>query len=88
MADRRHDLARFPAKGNFLTLQIGKNPVLVIRGAEGQVHTFHQCLPAPRLAPVRERKQRWPNWFGPYQWTYELDGRLLFASTGWAPTST
>ena len=30
-----------PAKGNFLTLQIGKNPVLVIRGAEGQVHAFH-----------------------------------------------
>ena len=29
-----------PAKGNFLTLQIGKNPILVVRGAEGQVHAL------------------------------------------------
>jgi len=30
-----------PAKGNFLTLQIGDNPIIVIRGAEGQIHAFH-----------------------------------------------
>jgi len=27
-----------PTKGNYLTLQVGKNPIIVIRGAEGVVH--------------------------------------------------
>ncbi|HBX57385.1 MAG TPA: Rieske (2Fe-2S) protein, partial [Pseudomonas sp.] len=30
-----------PSKGNYLTLQIGANPIIVIRGAEGVVHAFH-----------------------------------------------
>ncbi len=30
-----------PTKGNFLTLQVGKNPIIVIRGADGVVHAFH-----------------------------------------------
>lgn len=30
-----------PAKGNYITLQIGKNPIIVVRGAEGKVHAFH-----------------------------------------------
>ena len=27
-----------PAKGNYITLQVGKNPIIVIRGADGVVH--------------------------------------------------
>jgi glycine betaine catabolism A len=30
-----------PTKGNFITLQLGDNPILVVRGAEGKVHAFH-----------------------------------------------
>ncbi len=33
--------SEIPTKGNYLTLQIGKNPIIVIRGADGVVHAFH-----------------------------------------------
>ena len=60
-----------PAKGNFLTLQIGKNPVLVIRGAEGQVHAFHNvCRHRGSRLCVSEKGK-----------VAKLDGRLLFAGT-------
>lgn len=42
-----------PAKGNFLTLQIGDNPVIVLRGAEGKIHAFHNVCRHPRhVAPL------------------------------------
>ncbi len=71
-----------PAKGNFLTLQIGKNPVLVIRGAEGQVHAFHNVCRHRGSRLCVSEKGKVAKLVCPYhQWTYELDGRLLFAGT-------
>ena len=71
-----------PAKGNFLTLQVGDNPILVIRGAEGAVHAFHNVCRHRGSRLCTSDKGKVAKLVCPYhQWTYELDGRLLFAGT-------
>ena len=71
-----------PAKGNFLTLQVGKNPIIVIRGAEGQVHAFHNVCRHRGSRLCTSEKGKVAKLVCHYhQWTYELDGRLLFAGT-------
>lgn len=66
--------------GTYQTLQIGAYPVVVIRGADGRIRAFHNVC--------RHRGQRLcskvtgatPKLVCPYhQWTYDLDGKLLFA---------
>lgn len=71
-----------PAKGNFLTLQVGKNSVIVVRGAEGKVHAFHNVCRHRGSRICVSDKGKTAKLVCPYhQWTYELDGRLLFAGT-------
>jgi Rieske 2Fe-2S family protein len=71
-----------PAKGNYLTLQIGKNPIIVIRGAEGVVHAFHNVCRHRGSRLCTSDKGKVAKLVCHYhQWTYELDGRLLFAGT-------
>ncbi|MCO6060282.1 glycine-betaine demethylase subunit GbcA [Pseudomonas sp. MOB-449] len=71
-----------PAKGNYLTLQIGDNPIIVIRGAEGQIHAFHNVCRHRGSRLCVSDKGKVAKLVCPYhQWTYELDGRLLFAGT-------
>ena len=71
-----------PAKGNFITLQIGKNPIIVIRGAEGKVHAFHNVCRHRGSRLCTSDKGKVAKLVCHYhQWTYELDGRLLFAGT-------
>ncbi|MDH4869665.1 glycine-betaine demethylase subunit GbcA [Pseudomonas sp. BN515] len=71
-----------PAKGNYLTLQIGDNPIIVIRGAEGQIHAFHNVCRHRGSRLCVSEKGKVAKLVCPYhQWTYELDGRLLFAGT-------
>ena len=71
-----------PAKGNYITLQIGKNPIIVVRGAEGKVHAFHNVCRHRGSRLCVSEKGKVAKLVCPYhQWTYELDGRLLFAGT-------
>jgi len=71
-----------PAKGNFIALQIGKNPIVVIRGAEGKIHAFHNVCRHRGSRLCVTDKGKVAKLVCPYhQWTYELDGRLLFAGT-------
>ena len=69
-----------PRTGDLATLQIGACPLLVVRGADGVVRAFHNscrhrvsrlCSSARGTAPKLVCLY--------HQWTYELDGRLLFA---------
>ncbi|WP_417329376.1 aromatic ring-hydroxylating oxygenase subunit alpha [Halomonas cupida] len=71
-----------PAKGNFITLSIGDNPIIIVRGDGGTIHAFHNVCRhrGSRLCPTESGKVA--KLVCPYhQWTYELDGRLLFAGS-------
>ena len=71
-----------PTKGNYLTLQVGKNPIIVIRGADGIVHAFHNVCRHRGSRLCTSEKGKVAKLVCHYhQWTYELDGRLLFAGT-------
>ncbi|MBP5979621.1 MAG: aromatic ring-hydroxylating dioxygenase subunit alpha [Halomonas sp.] len=71
-----------PAKGNFMTLEIGDNPVVIVRGGEGQIHAFHNVCRHRGSRLCTKDKGKVAKLVCPYhQWTYELDGRLLFAGS-------
>ena len=71
-----------PKKGNYLTLEIGKNPVIVVRGADNAIHAFHNVCRHRGSRLCAGEKGKVAKLVCPYhQWTYELDGRLLFAGS-------
>src|SRR5690606_12860509 len=71
-----------PAKGNYLTLQIGKNPVLIVRGPDGVVNAFHNvCRHRGSRLCTGENGKVAKLVCQYHQWTYELDGRLLYAGS-------
>lgn len=71
-----------PNKGNFITLQIGDNPIVVLRGADNSIHAFHNVCRHRGSRLCVSDKGKVAKLVCPYhQWTYELDGRLLFAGT-------
>ncbi|SDJ31858.1 aromatic ring-hydroxylating oxygenase subunit alpha [Billgrantia gudaonensis] len=71
-----------PAKGNFMTLDVASNPIVIVRGHEGQVHAFHNVCRHRGSRLCMKDKGKVAKLVCPYhQWTYELDGRLLFAGS-------
>lgn len=69
-----------PKTGSYITMQVGDYPVILTRGADGRIRAFHNVC--------RHRGQRLcskasgtnPKLVCPYhQWTYDLDGKLLYA---------
>ncbi|WP_048305902.1 SRPBCC family protein [Halomonas sp. PR-M31] len=69
-----------PAKGNFMTLQIGNNPIIILRGDNGVIQGFHNVCRHRGSRLCAAEKGKVAKLVCPYhQWTYELDGRLLFA---------
>lgn len=66
--------------GAYLTLQIGDYPVLIVRGRDGEIRALHNSCRhrGSRICPVEHgsvSRLKCPY----HQWTYELDGRLLYA---------
>jgi Rieske 2Fe-2S family protein len=89
-ADLRHIWARtwifsasaaeVPKAGNYVTLQIGQYPVVVARGADGRMRAFHNACRHRGSRICSARKGSQPKLVCPYhQWTYDLDGKLLWA---------
>jgi Rieske 2Fe-2S family protein len=69
-----------PKAGNYVTQKVGLYSVLIVRGADGIVRAFHNTCRHRGSALCRSTKGSSPKIVCPYhQWTYELDGRLLFA---------
>ncbi len=74
-----HD-CEVPNPGNFLTVQVGEYPVVVVRDRNGELHAFHNSCRhrGSRICPQDHGSS--PRLVCPYhQWTYSLDGRLLSA---------
>ena len=71
-----------PNKGNYMTLEVGDNPVVIVRGNNGEVHAFHNVCRHRGSRLCVTSKGKVAKLVCPYhQWTYELDGRLLFAGS-------
>ena len=69
-----------PKTGNFITHQIGDYGVIIVRGGDGQIRAFHNSCRHRGSILCKAAKGSAPKLVCPYhQWTYELDGRLLWA---------
>ncbi|GAC1309377.1 MAG: aromatic ring-hydroxylating dioxygenase subunit alpha [Steroidobacteraceae bacterium] len=74
-----HD-CEVPKAGNYLTVQVGEYPVVIVRDREGALAAFHNSCRhrGSRICP--EEHGSAARLVCPYhQWTYSLDGRLLAA---------
>ena len=66
--------------GSYMTVQVGAYPVILIRGGDGEIRAFHNACRHRGSRLCSAQKGTVAKLVCPYhQWTYELDGRLLFA---------
>ena len=69
-----------PKPGNYVTHKVGLYSVIIVRGNDGAIRAFHNTCRHRGSTLCREAKGTKPKIVCPYhQWTYELDGRLLWA---------
>ncbi|MGO4915209.1 aromatic ring-hydroxylating oxygenase subunit alpha [Pseudogemmobacter sp. W21_MBD1_M6] len=69
-----------PKAGNYVTLEIGDYSVIVVRGNDNVIRAFHNSCRHRGSRICQTSKGSNPKLVCPYhQWTYELDGRLLWA---------
>lgn len=69
-----------PKTGNYVTVQVGEYPVVIVRGADGKIRAFHNSCRHRGSRVCTALKGSAPKLVCPYhQWTYELDGKLLYA---------
>lgn len=74
-----HD-CELPKTGSYMTVQIGAYPVVIVRDAQGGIRAFHNSCRHRGSRICATEKGTAAKLVCPYhQWTYELDGRLLFA---------
>ncbi|SUZ32853.1 Anthranilate 1,2-dioxygenase large subunit [Roseibaca ekhonensis] len=69
-----------PKTGNHITVQVGAYSVIIVRGTDGVIRAFHNSCRHRGSRICKAAKGSAPKLVCPYhQWTYELDGRLLWA---------
>ncbi|ADZ91000.1 aromatic ring-hydroxylating oxygenase subunit alpha [Marinomonas mediterranea] len=74
--------SEIPKRGDYFTVEIGQNPVLIVRDADGSVNAFHNTCRHRGSRICTEHRGKVANLVCPYhQWTYDLKGNLLFAGT-------
>jgi glycine betaine monooxygenase A len=74
-----HD-CEVPNAGNYLTVQIGEYPVVVVRDRDGTLNAFHNSCRHRGSRICSAERGSVTRLVCPYhQWTYHLDGRLFAA---------
>ena len=74
-----HD-CEIPKAGNYFTVQVGDYPVVITRDRTGTVRALHNSCRHRGSRVCTQHKGASAKLVCPYhQWTYELDGSLLFA---------
>jgi glycine betaine catabolism A len=74
-----HD-CEVPNPGDYLTVQIGEYPVVVVRDRSGELHAFHNACRHRGSRICSAERGTATRLVCPYhQWTYHLDGRLFSA---------
>ncbi|MGB1237657.1 MAG: aromatic ring-hydroxylating oxygenase subunit alpha [Pseudomonadales bacterium] len=71
-----------PDKGNYITVEVGQNSVLIVRDGDGSINAFHNVCRHRGSRVCNDKKGKVANLVCPYhQWTFDLKGTLLFAGT-------
>jgi stachydrine N-demethylase len=69
-----------PAVGSFLTYKVGDYQIVVVRGADRVIRAFHNTCRHRGSVICKVAKGKTAKLVCPYhQWTYDLDGALLWA---------
>ena len=69
-----------PKPGAYVTMQLGTYPILIVRGGDGQIRAFHNSCRHRGSRICSKPSGQATKLVCPYhQWTYETDGRLLWA---------
>jgi len=69
-----------PKAGSFVTQQVGAYNIVIVRGVDGVIRSFHNACRHRGSIVCKAKKGNVPKLVCPYhQWTYELDGSLLWA---------
>src|SRR5947209_6371566 len=69
-----------PQPGSHLSITIGRNPLVIIRGRDGAIRAFHNTCRHRGAKICPDGRNRASRLVCPYhKWTYELDGRLVAA---------
>lgn len=72
--------AELPKPGSYVTLQLGAYPVVVVRGNDNAIRAFHNVCRHRGQRLCSKPSGQTVKLVCPYhQWTYETDGRLLWA---------
>src|SRR5690606_24614062 len=74
-----HD-CEIPSAGNYFTVQVGAYSVIIVRGEDGAIRAMHNSCRHRGSRVCLEHRGSAAKLVCPYhQWTYDLDGSLLFA---------
>ncbi|MDK1488763.1 aromatic ring-hydroxylating dioxygenase subunit alpha [Sinorhizobium sp. 7-81] len=74
-----HD-CEVPRAGNYFTVQVGDYPIVIVRDRQGTIRALHNSCRHRGSRVCTQHKGSSAKLVCPYhQWTYELDGKLLFA---------
>ena len=66
--------------GSYFTVQVGDYPVVIVRGRDGQIRAFHNSCRHRGSRVCSSERGASARLVCPYhQWTYDLDGKLIFA---------
>ena len=67
--------------GSYVTLKVGAYEVIVVRGKDGEIRAFHNSCRHRGSLICKAREGHVARLVCPYhQWTYELDGKLIWAN--------
>lgn len=74
-----HD-CELPTPGSFFTVQIGAYPIVILRDKDGEIRAFHNSCRHRGSRVCNTARGSSARLVCPYhQWTYDLDGSLVFA---------
>ncbi len=66
--------------GDYMTVQIGEYPIVIVRADDGRINALHNSCRHRGSRVCTEHRGSATKLVCPYhQWTYDLEGKLLFA---------